>query len=208
MSYYTITISPDDNRRASTTLRVDFSESDPRVTELVVRAGSDAGLSAPAMPAVDMDLLLRAISPASRSTVKPAAKSAVKATPAAQPVNGGPSVAAESTTGANAGGDAKPSTGAGSGGRRRIAKASGRSRAAKSTKAAKAAEAEPAGRTVGRGRRGSASTRAYRRAPADLAEVYQRLGGVTALAGHYDVPRHTAQSWVRRLRAQGGLPES
>jgi transposase len=36
--------------------------------------------------------------------------------------------------------------------------------------------------------------------PTDLAEVYQRLGGVTAVAEHYDVPRHTAQGWIGRLR--------
>jgi len=36
--------------------------------------------------------------------------------------------------------------------------------------------------------------------------VYGRLGGVTAVARHYQVPRYTAQSWVRRLRNEGQLP--
>jgi len=86
-------------------------------------------------------------------------------------------------------------------------------------------------RTAGRGRRGAAKQvepkaatkrgaakagraakatsggeRAYRRAPADLVQVFGELGGVTAVARHYGVPRYTAQSWIRRLRNEGQLP--
>src|SRR2546429_628805 len=43
MSSYTITITPDDTTRASTTLRVDVSEDAARITELLVRAGSATG---------------------------------------------------------------------------------------------------------------------------------------------------------------------
>jgi transposase-like protein len=46
--------------------------------------------------------------------------------------------------------------------------------------------------------------RSYRRAPQDLAQVLSQAGGVTAVADHYGVPRHTAQSWVRTLRRKGG----
>ncbi|MBV7708158.1 hypothetical protein NOVA_35825 [Nocardia nova] len=44
--------------------------------------------------------------------------------------------------------------------------------------------------------------RAYRRMPdaAELRSLYQRLGTVTGVAKHYDVPRHTAQGWMGRLR--------
>ena len=45
--------------------------------------------------------------------------------------------------------------------------------------------------------------RAYRRMPDDLAEVYDALQSVTELARHYDVPRHTAQGWMNRLRGRG-----
>lgn len=48
--------------------------------------------------------------------------------------------------------------------------------------------------------------RAYRRMPDDMATVYQRMGGATAVAEHYGVPRHTVQGWLRRLRSQGALP--
>jgi hypothetical protein len=40
----------------------------------------------------------------------------------------------------------------------------------------------------------------------DASEVlaaYQRIGTITGLAEHYDVPRHTATAWARRLRSQG-----
>jgi transposase len=42
--------------------------------------------------------------------------------------------------------------------------------------------------------------------PEDLAAVYKRTGGATAVAEHYAVPRHTVQGWLRRLRAEGVLP--
>ncbi|MFD0822529.1 hypothetical protein ACFQ0D_30380 [Micromonospora zhanjiangensis] len=70
-------------------------------------------------------------------------------------------------------------------------------RSATARKAGAAEKAAPA----------SGQQRAYRRAPADLAPVYQRVGNATAVAAHYDVPRHTAQAWIRtmlRNTAAGG----
>jgi hypothetical protein len=52
-------------------------------------------------------------------------------------------------------------------------------------------------------RAGGGERRAYRRMPEDLAGVYKRTGGATAVAEHYGVPRHTVQGWLRRLRAEG-----
>lgn len=43
--------------------------------------------------------------------------------------------------------------------------------------------------------------RVYRRTPDDLAAVLERVGTVAGVAAHYQVPRHTAQGWVSRLRA-------
>jgi hypothetical protein len=71
------------------------------------------------------------------------------------------------------------------------------------------AVAEPAKRTRARiaakktTRRAGSDARAYRRMPKDLAGVYKRIGGTTAVAEHYAVPRHTVQGWLRRLRAEG-----
>jgi hypothetical protein len=42
--------------------------------------------------------------------------------------------------------------------------------------------------------------------PDDFIEVFQRLGGASAAADYYEVPRHTANSWLRRLRQLGLMP--
>nr|WP_221380673.1 hypothetical protein [Actinoplanes polyasparticus] len=43
--------------------------------------------------------------------------------------------------------------------------------------------------------------RAYRRMPDDFAAVARRLNGASVIAEHYEVPRHTAEGWLRRLRS-------
>src|SRR5256714_12167633 len=89
--------------------------------------------------------------------------------------------------------------------RRRAAKAAEPTVAKRTGKrAAKTANAkeQPTKAKSGKGR----GERAYRRAPADLVDVFGQLGGVTAVARHYGVPRYTAQSWIRRLRNEGQLP--
>ncbi len=50
-----------------------------------------------------------------------------------------------------------------------------------------------------------ADGRAYRRMPEanDVLKAYQRVGTISALAEHFDVPVYTVHSWARRLRSQG-----
>ncbi|MDG4800861.1 hypothetical protein [Micromonospora sp. WMMD980] len=50
------------------------------------------------------------------------------------------------------------------------------------------------------------SGRAYRRAPdpADLEAVYEQVGTISRVAEHFDVPVHTAQGWISRLRRKHG----
>jgi hypothetical protein len=85
-------------------------------------------------------------------------------------------------------------------------------RPAKRARAAASAAAEPAKVTRARvaakktTRTSSDQGRAYRRMPEDFAAVYKRLDGATAAAEHYQVPRHTVQGWLRRLRSEGVLP--
>jgi hypothetical protein len=76
-------------------------------------------------------------------------------------------------------------------------------RAAAAAQPTKAARARVAAKKTARGGGGA---RAYRRMPEDLATVFTRVGGASAAAEHYGVPRHTVQGWLRRLRAQGVLP--
>jgi hypothetical protein len=186
MSSYTITITPDDATRASTTLRVDISESAPRITELLVRAGTATGLAAHQLPAVDLDLLLRAVgSGVSPTAISPASAEATHA---------------ESE--APAGAEPPP--------RSRRSPAPARRQRGGAKQAATKAAGGTGSRTGEKSTKNRAAAaggdRAYRRAPADLVDVFQEVGGVTAVARHYGVPRHTAQSWVRRLRNEGRLP--
>lgn len=84
MSDYTITIRAEDSE-TETVIGVSMDGSTPRVVELTMRAGS--GISAPSLPAFDLNLLLRALFPAG---APPAADTAVDtdepdATPAPTP---------------------------------------------------------------------------------------------------------------------------
>jgi hypothetical protein len=45
------------------------------------------------------------------------------------------------------------------------------------------------------------SGRAYRLSPDDLAAIFDEIGTVAGVAEDYQVPRHTAQGWIRCLRA-------
>ena len=77
-------------------------------------------------------------------------------------------------------------------------------RAAPAAEPAKVTRARVAAKQTARSAGGEG--RAYRRMPDDLAAVFNRVGGASAVAGHYGVPRHTVQGWLRRLRSQGVLP--
>lgn len=77
-------------------------------------------------------------------------------------------------------------------------------RAGPAAEPAKVTRARVAAKKTARGAGGEG--RAYRRMPEDLATVFNRLGGASAVAEHYGVPRHTVQGWLRRLRSQGVLP--
>lgn len=65
MSTYNITITPQDDPRIQTTVSVEVERSGRavRVTEMTVRAVEGAGLPGARLPAVDVELLLRAILP-------------------------------------------------------------------------------------------------------------------------------------------------
>jgi hypothetical protein len=161
VSTYNITITPQDDPRIQTTVSVEVEGSGRavRVTEMTVRAAEGAGLPGARLPAVDVELLLRAILPPEDE------------------------VPARSRRGRATVGKAVRGT----------KRATADRRGAKRTSAG-ARRAE---------RAATGSMRAYRRMPDDLAERYQELNSITALAAHYGVPRHTAQGWMNRLRKQG-----
>ncbi|WP_156161824.1 hypothetical protein [Nocardia vulneris] len=62
-------------------------------------------------------------------------------------------------------------------------------------------------RDVDNTRRASGSARASG-APSDLAVTFWRLGSITKVAKHYDVPRHIAQDWIKVLSQEAKLPNT
>jgi hypothetical protein len=243
MSSYTITIAADDAGKATTTLKVEVTETAARITELLVRAGDGEGLTAGQVPAVDLDLLLRAVAPATQGQPAiPAPAPAPVATPATPPATGTTSDSAEtagtttiagespSTTedAAPAENDATPAAPAETGladaaeptpeantTTRKASRTSGNTAATRKRTAA--AKPAPLAKTTSRAAKAakpkknsdagaSGSERVYRRSPEDLDMVFQQVGTVAGVADHYNVPRHTAQGWVRTLRRKQTVP--
>ncbi|WP_280427292.1 hypothetical protein [Nocardia brasiliensis] len=60
----------------------------------------------------------------------------------------------------------------------------------------------------GKARRASSSDHPSNGAPSDLAVTFWRLGSITKVAKHYDVPRHIAQDWIKVLSQDTKLPNS
>jgi hypothetical protein len=194
VSSYTISITPDNAANASTVVRVDLG-ADVRITELTVRAGTGDGLSAHQVPAVDLDMLLRALT----VTGGPSAIEAAVASESPAPETVVEAISEEAT------GSVRPTKRAkATGGRaaKRATKSAGASkstgRVTRTATARKAAHKGTSGTATGR--------RAYRKLPDDVADVFRQLNSVTAVAAHYGVPRHTAQGWIGRLRKEGALP--
>jgi hypothetical protein len=190
---YTITIAPNDDETGPlTTIRVDTGSGSARITELTVRAVEGAGLSPQQLPAVNLEQLIVALAPSAPTAIaasahaEPAPASADGSVPAA-PAQ--PSVAPEPSA---------PPARVGRSGRAK--KAGRKAPARKAPSRTRQASAEKAaGQASGR--------RAYRRMPdaGDVLAAYREVGGTTALARHFGVPRHTATGWLRRLRSQGML---
>ncbi len=215
MTTYTITITADDEAAATTRLRLDISADKVILTDLHLHDGN--GLSTGQLPAIDYGLLLQAITtttptpvtgpreqtapPAPGRDTTPA--STAKAPPRPRPRPAAPASAAK-TRRAGRGAATAPAATQPAGGRTRRANAGNKAAAAanKNVPAArKTTKAAPAsGRATGTGRR------VYRRMPDDFAAVYQQAASPAAVAEHYQVPRHTANGWIRRLRDQGLTP--
>jgi len=219
MDSYTITIAPNDDSGNSTTLVVDTSGDQVRITDVHLHAAD--GLAGGTMPTVDFGLLLRAVGPSPSeqpsietapagvpTPAETAAQPADSAEPAPepQPVKASRSPRATRTRAAtpvaepkrprsrraSAAKAAAPEEATTSTRRRRAAAAPAKAAPAKKAAAKKAAAKKAAA---------SGGGRAYRRMPEDFPAVYQQSSSPAALAEHYGVPRHTAQAWIRRIKA-------
>jgi hypothetical protein len=188
MSRYIVTITPDGGSApAHTTVRVDTSSGQTRITELTVEAGSGAGLAPADLPPIDLDLLIRALTvPTPTPAVTAAATPAVSTS---EPATDEPAAARQRrTTSIARAKRAKASTAT-----KTTPAGAGRKAAATAKKASAAGKASAGG------------GRAYRRMPEPelVMDAYRQTGSITALAEHFDVPRHTVTGWARRLRSQG-----
>jgi hypothetical protein len=189
---YTITITPtNDDSGAQTTIQVDTASGKARITELTVRAADGGGLSPHQLAAVNLDALIAALSPT--GTTAPAAIAA-----------GAPTVRPDIVAEADAGVSdvtSQPAAAAapGPGRARKSARKAAAKKAPSRARTAKAEKAAAAPSSTGR--------RAYRRMPepSEVLDAYRQVGGTTALARHFGVPRHTATGWLRRLRSMGQL---
>jgi hypothetical protein len=219
---YTISITADDGS-AATRLRLDTSGDQVILTDLHLHDGN--GLSTGQFPAIDYALLLRAVAP---TTPTPLSLPAAPSAPAAQDHG-------DTASGTEPGAKATGRPGKRGAAAAPAPKASRGRRPASSPAAAAKAQPAAGGRTGRAGtvahaaaaanktvraarkttqatatKAGSRTTgsagRAYRRMPDDFATVYQQAGSAAGAADHYQVPRHTANGWIRRLRAQGIIP--
>jgi hypothetical protein len=226
---YTITITSNDEAAAQTTIRVDTASGSARIIELTVRAAEGGGIFPQQLPSLNLDQLIAALVPSAPTAITetpgpsgdvstgqpPTGQSSTEQSSTEQSSTEQPSTEQSSTEQASARTDVpasevsdepaetpQPASSARGGRSSRVRKAARTAPAKKAparsrqTKAEKAAAMQP---TNGR--------RAYRRMPeaAELLAAYREVGGTTALARHYGVPRHTATGWLRRLRMQGML---
>jgi len=190
---YTITIAPNDDETGPlTTIRVDTGSGSARITELTVRAVEGAGLSPQQLPAVNLEQLIAALAPSAPAAI--AARPHPE--PAASPDGATPEAPAEPAAAPEA--SASPIR---AGRSARGKKAGRKAPAKKAPSRVRQAGGEKAGGQTATGRR------AYRRMPeaGEVLAAYREVGGTTALARHFGVPRHTATGWLRRLRSQGML---
>jgi hypothetical protein len=218
---YTITITADDDNAATTRLRLDVSADQVILTDLHLHDGN--GLSGGQVPAIDYGLLLAAITTSTPTPVPgptPPPVHGRDTTPAPTAVTASAPARRRARSAAPAAASKARRGGRGSAGAPAAAAtpppaAGGRRRAGTANKAAAAANKSvpPARKTTTKARPAKAggatsggTGRAYRRMPDDFAAVYQQAGSATAVAGHYQVPRHTANGWIRRLREQGIIP--
>ncbi len=183
MTTYTITITADDDSAATTRLRLDTSGDQVILTDLHLHDGN--GLSTGQLPAIDYGLLLAAITtstPTPLSGRTPHARGR-DTTPAPTAVTASTPARRRARTAAPAAAAAatpQPAVG-------------GRRRAGAGNKAAAAAN-----KSVPRARKTTTK--------AKTAKADRQAGSASAAAEHYQVPRHTANGWIRRLREQGIIP--
>ena len=163
---------------SQTVVRIDAQRGHTLIKELTIRSPEGTGLGESDVPYVDFPLLLEAF----RRPTWTSGPAPVPAPPDPAPPPHPPSRVA-------------------SGARRATARHAAEKAAPATTKGGGAAPAV-AGRTPATKATRLRTGRAYRRAPSadELEAAYEETGTITGVAAHFDVPVHTAQGWISRLR--------
>lgn len=217
MDSYTITITPNNDSGSSTTLTVDTSGGQVRITDVHLHAAG--GLTGGEMPRVDFGFLLRAVAGPVNSPIAitpapapPPAPVQVEAHAAASDLD---EPAADMTTPSTATPATPPDADATPipapepprtrPARRRAAAVrtavDGAATAGQPRNGGKPAKARKKATTRSTDAAAGGKERVYRRMPEDFADVYRQASTAAAIVDHYDVPRHTAQGWIRRFKA-------
>lgn len=214
MAGYTITITPnDDEAGAHTTIRVDTASGSARITELTVRAAEGGAIFPQQLPVLNLDQLIAALVPpvttaitAMPGSTRQASTEEDSTEPASTrpaPVPADVSVPEVEVARESPETPQPTASPVRSGRASRVKKAGTTAPATKAPSRSRQTKAERSVVTA----HSMSDRRAYRRMPepADVLAAYREVGGTTALARHYGVPRHTATGWLRRLRNQGIL---
>ncbi|MEU8108498.1 hypothetical protein AB0C18_32800 [Nonomuraea muscovyensis] len=175
------------------TVRIEVVDGQAHVVEMTMRAQAGADLTSGPFPSVDLECLARAFASeaASRAPVPVTAAQPTVSTPAAPQVPA-PEVPAPEVPAPQA--------------------------AAPQPAVSQPVVPEPqdkeaerphrSKRTVSRPKTPVPGARAYRKMPDpdELQRVYGDVGSIAGVAKHYNVPAHTAQGWIGRLRKRGVVP--
>jgi len=214
VSQYVITIAPDNGARsgdptAQTTIRVDTSSGHALITELTVRAADGGGLAPGDLPALDLDLLIRALAgPVGTGPLAKAAGPDDTAPAGGRRAGRNRSDSRRRPANKSTSADLRTPARRAAAGTKTVPRTAPKAQVGKAMRGAAAPKATPA--KAGRAVKAVESAddrerRAYRRMPdpTEVMAAYRQAGTIGGVAEHFGVPRHTATSWARRLRQQG-----
>ncbi|MEU8075921.1 hypothetical protein AB0B31_10765 [Catellatospora citrea] len=201
MTSYTVQITPDDPAKPTITIRLDLEADSTVLRELSLKTSGEHPLSAGRLPVLDLNHIVSAVTAAMTPTgpaAAPILPTMAADMTAADTMPSAPVRAAAGRRG-RASADTSAQSTTASDGQSKTEGASPNAVPASPPKAAAVRRKATSGKAGTRhATPGAASGRTYRRLPDDFAQVIRQTGdSAAAIADYYQVPRHTAYSWIR-----------